>query len=359
MRLLLALALAMGCLAAPAAARDNPARDLTRTGIPGAVVLSHDGVHAAGNVRATDRFRVGSVTKTFVSAVVLQLVAERRLSLDEPVPEAGGVPLRMLLNHTSGIYNHSDDPRVFEHGLLKRWQPQELVAISREHPPYFAPGAGFHYSNTNYVILGLVIERVTGQPLERELERRVLRGLPDTAYEESPRVRRLAPGPRQNTSWAGASGALVSTARDLDRFYRALLRELAAVRGDEDARPRRRPVRPRPVQGAGELRRGSGATMAPCRATSPTPTRTASAPRWSSSPATRAPSARTPRSTARSTRPCAREERGARPAHGEQAVPAAARRGDAGLAPDHQLDRKGALHAVAASGDRAGALLRK
>ncbi len=221
MRLPLALALAMGVLAAPAAARDNPARDLTRTGIPGAVVLSHDGVHAAGNVRATDRFRVGSVTKTFVSAAVLKLVAERRLSLDEPIPEAGGVPLRMLLNHTSGIYNHSDDPRVFEHGLLKQWQPRELVAISREHPPYFAPGTGFHYSNTNYVILGLVVERVTGRPLEAALERR---WLPDTAYEEGPRVRGLAPGPRQNTSWAGASGALVSTARDLDRFYRTLLR---------------------------------------------------------------------------------------------------------------------------------------
>ena len=229
MRFLFALVLAMGCLAAPAAARDNPARDLTRTGIPGAVVLTPDGVHAAGNVRTTDRFRVGSVTKTFVSAVVLQLVAERRLSLDEPVPEAGGIPLRRLLNHTSGIYNHSEDPRTFEDGLLKRWKPQELVAISREHPPYFAPGAGYHYSNTNYVILGLVVERVTGHSLERELERRVLRGLRDTAYEEGPRVRRLAPGPRQNTSWAGASGALVSTARDLDRFYRALLRSPLAA----------------------------------------------------------------------------------------------------------------------------------
>ena len=133
MRLLLALALAIG-LPAP------------RPRQPGAADLT---------------------TKTFVSAVVLQLVAERRLSLDDPVPEAGGAPLRMLLNHTSGIYNHSDDPRVFEHGLLTQWQPSELVAISREHPPYFAPGTGFHYSNTNYVILGLVVERVTGNSLER------------------------------------------------------------------------------------------------------------------------------------------------------------------------------------------------
>ena len=102
MRLLLARALrhALPRHPAPAAARDNPARDARRG------------------------FRVGSVTKTFVAAVVLQLVAERRLSLDDPVPEAGGAPLRMLLDHTSGIYNHSDDPRVFEHGLLTQWQPQ-------------------------------------------------------------------------------------------------------------------------------------------------------------------------------------------------------------------------------------------
>ena len=162
-------------------------------------MLSHDGVHAAGNVRATDRFRVGSVTKTFVAAAVLQLVAERRLSLDEPVPEAGGIPLRRLLNHTSGIYNHSDDPRVFEHGLLTQWQPEELVAISREHPPYFAPGAGFHYSNTNYVILG-------GRPAGRAARARWTPAA-RTAYEESPRVRGA---PARLTRRAGASCALVS-----------------------------------------------------------------------------------------------------------------------------------------------------
>jgi D-alanyl-D-alanine carboxypeptidase len=121
---------------------------------------------------------------------------------------------------------------VIEGGLLKRWRPEELVTIAREHQPYFAPGAGFHYSNTNYVVLGLVIERVTGRPLARELERRLLRplGLRDTSYDTSIRVPGLAPGPRQSTSWAGASGALVSTARDLARFYRALLtgRVLAA-----------------------------------------------------------------------------------------------------------------------------------
>lgn len=218
--------------AAPAAAHDDLARDLTRTGIPGAVVLWNDDVDAAGTLRARDRFRVGSVTKTFVATAVLQLVAERRLSLDAPVPEARGIALRRLLDHTSGIYNHAEDPRTFEGWPLKRWRPRQLVALSREHPPYFAPGAGFHYSNTNYVILGLVVERVTGRPLAAELQRRIIRplGLRDTSYDEGPRVRGVAPAhvdtrdvTVQDTSWAGASGSLVSTARDLERFYRALL----------------------------------------------------------------------------------------------------------------------------------------
>ncbi len=229
MKLLLCLALALSAVFAAPAAASNPARDITQTGVPGAVVLDRTGAHAAGNVRADHRFRVGSVTKTFVSATVLQLAAEQRLSLDDPidrwVPGAGPIPLRRLLDHTSGIYNHAEDPRTFEHGLLKQWRPRELVAISLSHPPYFAPGAGWHYSNTNYVLLGLVIEQVTGRPLAAELERRLIRplGLRDTSYDESARVPGLAPGPPQNTSWAGASGALVSTAHDLARFYRALL----------------------------------------------------------------------------------------------------------------------------------------
>ena len=218
------LAIAALCAVLAPAAHANPARDITQAGAPGAVVLDRDGVHAAGNVRPDTRFRVGSVTKTFVATVVMQLVAEGRLSLDEPVPEARGVPLRTLLNHTSGLFNHSDDPRVFEHGLLTQWDPRELLKISLEHDPYFPPGTGFHYANTNYVVLGLVVERVTGRPLADELRRRVLRPLRlrDTSYDASPDVPRLAPGPRQNTSWAGAAGALASTARDLARFYRAI-----------------------------------------------------------------------------------------------------------------------------------------
>jgi D-alanyl-D-alanine carboxypeptidase len=126
MKLLLALlvgALLLAPPAAPAAEREadravssNPARDIVDTGVPGAVVLDRNGVHAAGNVRAHSRFRAGSVTKTFVATVVLQLVEEGRLSLDRPVPGSRGIPVRRLLDHTSGIFNHAEDPRVFAEG---------------------------------------------------------------------------------------------------------------------------------------------------------------------------------------------------------------------------------------------------
>jgi D-alanyl-D-alanine carboxypeptidase len=240
------VAVALGAVAAPSAsATQVPVEELTAAGVPGAVVITADGERLAAGyadlarhrrMDAGDRFRVGSVTKTFVSTVVLQLAGERRLSLDDPIGRwvrgAGKVPLRRLLDHTSGIYNHAEDPRIIGADPYRQWRPRELVAISASHPPYFEPGAGFHYSNTNYVLLGLAIEKVTGRPLAAALERRLLRplGLRDTSYTEGRIHGRHAHGyadgvdvTDHNTSWAGASGALVSTAGDLARFYRALL----------------------------------------------------------------------------------------------------------------------------------------
>jgi D-alanyl-D-alanine carboxypeptidase len=223
MKLLLSALAALLLLAAPARAKE--------------IVLVADGHHvsARGDIRPDDRFRVGSVTKTFVAVTVLQLEAEHRLSLDDPigryVPGAGAAPLRTLLNHTSGIPNHSEDPRILEGWPLRQWQPAELVAIAQSMPPV----TGFHYSNTNYVLLGLAVERVTGRPLAKELERRILRPLrlTRTAYDEGPRVRGVIPGYSggvdytvSNTSWAGAAGAVVSTARDLATFYGSLDRLL-------------------------------------------------------------------------------------------------------------------------------------
>ena len=125
------------------------------------------------------------------------------------MPEARGVPLRTLLNHSSGLFNYTEDPHLFEHGMLTQWRPEQLVALSLAHPRYAAPGVTVHYSNTNYLVLGMVIERVTGHPLAQELERRIFRPLKlrDTAYVVGPDVPNLAPGPRMNMSWAGGAGS--------------------------------------------------------------------------------------------------------------------------------------------------------
>ncbi len=235
MKLLMLSALALALLAAPAQARTG-------------VITADDGrISVRGSIGPDDRFRVGSVTKTFVSTTILQLETERRLSLDDPaeqyVPGTGAIPLRTLLNHTSGLNNHAEDPQVFEGWPLRHFEPRQLVDIGLAMPRK----DGFYYSNTNYVILGLVVEAVTGRPLERELERRIIKPLKlkRTTYDEGPRVRGVIGGRAegmdvtvQDTSWAGASGSLVSTGRDLARFYGSLDRllgrkQLAAMKASK------------------------------------------------------------------------------------------------------------------------------
>jgi D-alanyl-D-alanine carboxypeptidase len=115
-----------------------------------------------------DHVRVGSITKTFTVTVLLQLVAQGTLSLDDPVskyasyvPNGENITLRMLANMTSGLFNYSEDP-TFITSLYsnpqQEWTPMQLLDIAFQHPPYFAPGTGFHYSNTNTVLLGAIIE---------------------------------------------------------------------------------------------------------------------------------------------------------------------------------------------------------
>ncbi len=209
-------------------------------------------------VRADGRFRAGSVLKPFVATVLLQLVAEGRLGLDDPVdrhlPAAVEVPagdvitVRQLLNHTGGLYEYLDDAR-FDHTeaeiphwlAVERWQhhsPRDLVAIAVGHPPYSRPGEGFHYSNTDYVLAGLVVEKVTGHPYADEITRRILRPLGLT-HTSLPGDNPFIPGPHThaylklstghvditeiNPTVYGAAGSLISTAADLDRFHAALL----------------------------------------------------------------------------------------------------------------------------------------
>ncbi len=273
---LVAPAVAAGTAGADHGATRKAIEAAVAAGVPGVTVTAKDakGTWSAtagvGNLRtgkprsADDRYRVGSITKTFVATVLLQLEAEGRLSLDDTVDrwlpgvvEGNGhdgsrVTLRQLLNHTSGIFNYTaDDDFVrtyflkegfFEHRYDTR-TPEELVAVAMAHEPDFEPGTSWNYSNTNYVLAGMVIEKVTGRPYGTEIRERLVKPLKLTATSV-PGTRVTVPGPssraysklaetvtgptydvtRLNPSLAYAAGEMISDSKDLNRFYTALLR---------------------------------------------------------------------------------------------------------------------------------------
>ncbi|GAB3209555.1 serine hydrolase domain-containing protein [Marinactinospora thermotolerans] len=208
------------------------------------------------------RFRIGSSTKTFIAVLILQLVAEGEIGLDTPVAERlpgfgldGRITVRMLLQHTSGVFNLTGE--VDEDGTVtpgvpwagREWvdnrfatyRPEELVRLALSKPARFEPGTRWSYSNTNYVLARLLIEKVTGRPLAQEMGRRILDplGLSGTVVPDaSPEI----PGPhahayyryedagqektvdvtRHNPSWISSGGDMISTTQDLATFVSAL-----------------------------------------------------------------------------------------------------------------------------------------
>ena len=202
-------------------------------------------------LRVRDEVRVGSITKTVIAAITLQLVGEGRLRLKDTVerwlpgmvPNGAAITIRMLLKHTSGIFDYVADADWLASALAdpyRSWSPQELVAVATAHPAMFPPGQGLAYSNTGYILIGLVLENVTGQPVQDLVSERVIRplGLHRTSFATSAGFRGpyahgyfppslTGDGYLDTSSWspsiAWAAGALVSTAPDLARFYQALL----------------------------------------------------------------------------------------------------------------------------------------
>jgi D-alanyl-D-alanine carboxypeptidase len=194
-------------------------------------------------------FRIGSVTKTFTGNLILQLVDQGRLSLDDPVakfvpgiPGGEAITIRMLLNHSSGLFNYGADAGLNEIVMSdphRVWTPAELVATGVSNPPYFPPGEGCAYSNTNYILLGMIIEKVTGRTYEEELASRITGplGLGDTymakgpylegehahGYQYDPQAGELFDATDyldQSIVWA--AGGMVSTLEDLRIWGRAL-----------------------------------------------------------------------------------------------------------------------------------------
>ncbi|MEU3964065.1 serine hydrolase domain-containing protein [Streptomyces buecherae] len=257
-----------------AATRAALEAQVDEAGVPGALAQARDG-HGVWNGDAGvanlrtgkprgehDRYRIGSITKTFTATVLLQLQAEGKVDLDASVDtylpgvvrgnghDGHAITVRQLLNHTSGIFNYTADADFGETylgvGFLKHrydtLAPREAIAIAMRHQPDFEPGTGWNYSNTNYMLAGLIIEKVTGTPYATQVRQRVIKplGLRSTTL---PGTRAGMPGPHGrgyskfpddprgkihdttllNPSWGWAAGEAISTSADLNRFYAALL----------------------------------------------------------------------------------------------------------------------------------------
>lgn len=220
------------------------------TGTSGVARLGTDQPVPAGG-----QFRAGSITKPFVATVVLQLAGERRLGLDDTLqrhlpgilPDSARISLRHLLQHTSGVPDYT---RTAAFGTLygtpadivrmrdRTWTTQELLSFVRDIPLGFAPGTDFFYSNTNYLLLAMVVERLTGRDYRTEIQRRILCPL-GMRHTRAPGTDPSLTGPHPhaylpvegnavditvfNPSISGAAGEIVSTVADLNRFFRALL----------------------------------------------------------------------------------------------------------------------------------------
>ena len=191
-----------------------------------------------------DRFRIASNTKAFVATVVLQLVGEGRLSLDDPVSRrlpglADRVTVRELLDHTSGIPDPTEDSHFFDPYFVRHdwgyvYRPRDVITLALREPPAFPPGTGYRYSNTNYLLAGLVIEAVTGHSAVSEIQHRLIGplGLRDTSFPVTdPHIhgRHLHGYDKSYTdvstfspSYDWTAGAMISTTADLATFYRAL-----------------------------------------------------------------------------------------------------------------------------------------
>jgi D-alanyl-D-alanine carboxypeptidase len=199
--------------------------------------------------RLTDHTRVGSVTKTFTGTLILQLVDEGKLSLDDTIerwfpqlPDANTITIRDLGSMASGIATYTANPVITNQYFADpqtTWNPATLIAGGADLPRMFPPGQGFFYSNTNFVMLGQIIEQVTGQPYAQVLRTKILEPLKlaATSYPSTTAI----PAPHWNgytvqgsdngaaldaTSWsptfAATAGQMISTLGDLHRWTRAL-----------------------------------------------------------------------------------------------------------------------------------------
>ncbi len=235
--------------------------------IPGAILYVRQGDRsyavtagyadkAAGvPMRAGDTYAIGSTTKSYTAVLVMRLVAQGRIALGAPVsrylpgvvPNGGRITIGELLSHTSGLYNYTDDAKFrapYLAGDLRHvWTPRQLIGFAVAHPPLFPPGKRFSYSNTNYVLLGLIVERVTGETYARQLRENIfgLLGLAHTRLRTvngrlpevhgylsfapygGPAGSPVIDGSVLSPSFAWSAGAIAANVEDVANFFRGLL----------------------------------------------------------------------------------------------------------------------------------------
>ncbi|HDR8042553.1 TPA: beta-lactamase family protein [Bacillus cereus] len=240
-------------------------RDTLKLGYPGILAKTSEGgktwIYAAGvadlstkkPMKTDFRFRIGSVTKTFTATVVLQLAGENRLNLDDSIEkwlpgviQGNGyddkqITIRQLLNHTSGIANYTRSKDFNMMDTKKSYTAEELVKMGISMPPDFAPGKSWSYSNTGYALLGILIEKVTGNSYAEEIENRIIEPL-ELSNTFLPGNSSVIPGTKHargyiqldgaseskdvtyyNPSMGSSAGDMISTADDLNKFFSYLL----------------------------------------------------------------------------------------------------------------------------------------
>ena len=291
---------------------------LTRSGVVGSIATLDDGTTTAvmtsgvpnrtngDSIGKNDRVRIGSVTKTFTASLVLQLVAEGKVDLDAPIEQylpgllhgsdmdgsdmdgsgtdGSAITVRQLLQHRSGLPEFAGEPGADEWIAAnenRTLTPSAAVAIALGKPAQFVPGTSFVYTNTNYIVLGMLVESVTGRSYADELRSRILdpldledtylpaageldiRGDHLTGYQDLDGG--LTDVSRTEPSIPWSAGAMVSTGTDLNTFWRALL-DGQVVPAEQLAEMTTPQVAATEAEGLG-YGMGVGATELPCGVT--------------------------------------------------------------------------------------------
>lgn len=291
---------------------------LTRSGVVGSIATLDDGTTTAvmtsgvpnrtngDSIGKNDRVRIGSVTKTFTASLVLQLVAEGKVDLDAPIEQylpgllhgsdmdgsdmdgsgtdGSAITVRQLLQHRSGLPEFAGEPGADEWIAAnedRTLTPSAAVAIALGKPAQFVPGTSFVYTNTNYIVLGMLVESVTGRSYADELQSRILdpldledtylpaagerdiRGDHLTGYQDLDGG--LTDVSRTEPSIPWSAGAMVSTGTDLNTFWRALL-DGQVVPAEQLAEMTTPQVGATEAEGLG-YGMGVGATELPCGVT--------------------------------------------------------------------------------------------